>query len=489
VQRLVQDDPRFDWRNARSLTEMNIRDLNLEQGTAYAVVIRAVNGAGLSSIGLSAPVTVDITPPEAPEISGFAQQTVSGKPNSFRFSLGSPADPESGILSTSVALGTSEGSADLVARTELAEAGGEAQSLALVNVPVSAGQTVYLTVRSVNGAEASSEISESVTVQFDDTTPPAPVEAALQPAPYTVDPDSLTVGWSSSADEESGIVRYEFGLGSSPGEPDVVGWTAVPSADEPRLIGLKSGGTGTGFGGRYGTGDTGGRGPEGSGSSRGGVGVSGSGVLSGRLMQEGALEAEYQRELNDLGLQQGGSYYLLVRAVNGVGLTSAASAGPVTVDTTAPVQTRVIEVALNEKQNTLDLEVQARDPQSGIASLRWEAVRGGHGAFSFSEVLASSSWLTFTGPGTSSKGTVKRQIKVNLPADARRSGKGALRVRVWVMNGAGLTVRAGSWPQTASSGSSGPASTGFQQPGSPAADAIGNAGGASTMPLPQKERR
>jgi hypothetical protein len=349
---------------------------------------------------------------------------------------------------------------------------------------------VYLTVRSVNGAEASSEISENVTVQFDDTTPPAPVEAALQPAPYTVDPDSLTVGWSSSADGESGIARYEFGLGSSPAEPDVTGWTAVPPAEEPRLIGLKDGDAGTGFGGRFGTGDTGGRGPEGSGRSRGGVvGVSGRGVLNGRLMQEGALEAEYQRELSDLGLQQGGSYYLLVRAVNGAGLTSAASAGPVTVDTTAPVQTRVTETALNEKQNTLDLEVQARDPQSGIASLRWEAVRGGRGRFGVSEVLASSSWLTFTGPGTSSKGTVKRHIKVSLPSDTRRSGKGALRVRVWVMNGAGLTVRAGSWPQTASGGSSGPAATGFQQPSSPAAEAIENAGGASTMPLPQKERR
>jgi hypothetical protein len=160
-------------------------------------------------------------------------------------------------------------------------------------------------------------------------------------------------------------------------------------------------------------------------------------------MREDALEADYQRELTELDLQHGETYYLLVRAVNGVGLTSVTSAGPVTVDTTRPVGTELREISVGKDGRSANLELQARDPESGLASFRWEVIQGGIRGVSSPDVLYNSGWQSFTGAGT--KSTVKREIVVTIPASARGRGKTAPRVRVWVVNGADLTAKAGTW--------------------------------------------
>jgi hypothetical protein len=451
----LQGDPRFDWRDAQSLTEMNIRDLELDQGEEYVVIVQAVNGAGLSSLGLSAPVQVDVSPPQPPEIRGFQQSSLGGLPNSLRIGLQPPADDESGIVETAFALGTSEGGTDLLPWTALGEVlpvGGG--SFGVAGLPLVDGQTVHLTTRAVNGAGATARESAAVTVGFVDTTGPAPAEAAMQPERYSVDPTSLTIGWSAGSDGESGIQRYEYALGSGPDRQDVIGWTSVAPLDAPQLLSLGSGDAGDGSGGkgsgigRSGGGFTGGgQWGTGGGEQRGSSAPAGTDYLGGRLMQEGALETEYRRELSGLDLAAGGSYYLQVRTVNGAGLTALSTAGPLTVDLSPPEQLQLSLLSLGKGGRSAVLELAAEDRESGISSYRWEVVQGSR-RFGSPTVRYNSGWQAFTGAG--SKVQTARELSVSIPRGVRGSGKQRPRVRVWVMNGAGLTRLVGSWEQGAS---------------------------------------
>ena len=57
------------WTSAGGRTEINIRGLNLKHGATYYIRMKARNGAGLwSDVGVSDGITVDTTPPPAPEI-------------------------------------------------------------------------------------------------------------------------------------------------------------------------------------------------------------------------------------------------------------------------------------------------------------------------------------------------------------------------------------------------------------------------------------
>jgi hypothetical protein len=452
IELLVEDDPRFEWRSAQSLTEMNIRDLDLEHGEEYAVVIRAVNGAGLSSIGASAPVMIDTTPPLEPSITEFSRQTIAGKPGSFRVTVGELSDPESGIAEASFALGTTEGADDLLSWTALdaADAIQAATTLGVVDLPLSDGREVYLTVRAVNRARASAQSTESAAVRFTDSTPPEPVEASIRPEHYTADPTTLTVGWSASADDESGVFKYEFGLGTDENSPDVTGWTELTPRRDARVIGLRQiGGGDTRSGAGMGPAGTRRREDGGGGKRQAAVRPAGSAVIGERRARADELEAAYRRELTDLSLQHGESYYLLVRAINGAGLASVSSAGPVTADTTPPVEAEVRELTVGPREQNITLELLAEDPESGIAAFRWQVVRDRAGAADSVEVVADSGWTAVAGAGT--KPTVKRQIAASLRS-AARGGTGSPRVRVFVANGAGLEVEAGSWPDTGAGG-------------------------------------
>lgn len=70
-----------------------------------------------------------------------------------------------------------------------------------------------------------------------DTTPPS-VTDVIDDGDYTSCPDLLHASWSACEDLESGIARYEYAIGTFPGETDVVGWTSVGTTTEAYATGL-----------------------------------------------------------------------------------------------------------------------------------------------------------------------------------------------------------------------------------------------------------
>ncbi|MCF7949239.1 MAG: hypothetical protein K9M94_11690 [Spirochaetia bacterium] len=409
--------PDLDWRDAGSLTEMNIRGLSLEHGQEYALRIRATNGVGRMSVGTSEPFIVDLTPPAEAPIAAFEQRTIDRHPNSFELEIGPSEDPESGIAACQFALGSSPGGQNLFEWTPVASDPqfSENRTIKVADLPVQQDLSVYLTVRSVNRAGIASDSSQAVTVQYSDSTPPQAVSIALLPQRYSIDTSYMQIGWAASQDPESGIVSYEYGIGTSPNSPDFKWWTMVSRAEEPYIIGSSPGLTteverSFGEKGQKGEKDE---------SSFG----SGQEFLYRRLAEQGELESAYKLEPENLQLEHGQDYYVLVRVSNGVGLSSVSTAGPLTIDTTPPEELSLAVLSVDQDQGTFEAELNAADPESGIKAYR----RGG-------------AWIAVSGQG-GTPSSVSLRLTLPIPTQPTLTSYQPA-VQVQVMNGAGLTAAA-----------------------------------------------
>ena len=117
---------------------------------------------------------------------------------------------------------------------------GSATSTLTVSVGATATLGSYtLTVTGTNDTLThSTYISLEITAQPPpaDTTPPT-TPVVIDDGEYTSSKTSLNATWSSS-DPESGIVEYQYAIGTSPRDTDVVDWTSAGTATEATRTGL-----------------------------------------------------------------------------------------------------------------------------------------------------------------------------------------------------------------------------------------------------------
>jgi len=315
------------WTSAGGRTEANLRGLALVHGVQYVISVRAVNGVGLESVGSSAPILIDTTPPEEPTITSFQQVVADGHDNSTAFSFQESQDPESGVIFYQIALGTAAELDNIFPWTEVAGLNGT-----VVDLPVLEGGTVYLQVKAINGAGLESTAVADLTMVYGDATPPPEAAVATVPSMYLADGSQLTLNWAAVEDGQSGVIGYEYGIGTSPATADVLSWVPVGSPRTPYLLGQ---GSAPGSGG------------------------------------EDSLEIE----LTDLSLSAGPDYYAVVKSINGSGLQSVGASEAFIVDSSAPVDTALSAAASSSERDTLSVHLSARDSESGIAAYRfalWE---------------------------------------------------------------------------------------------------------------------
>ncbi len=349
------------WTDAGGRTEVNIRPLALAHAGRYAVLVRVTNGAGLQSVGISQPLLVDLTGPAELAIEQLEQITADGHPNSLRFRVRLASDAQSGVVSHELALGSQASLADLVDWTEVTATTGT-----VADVPVTAGTPVFFTLRATNGVGRQSVASRSVTLFYPGAGPPPPPVVATEPAGISADRSALTIGWNEVSDGVSGIVGYEYGIGSTPESPDVLPWTRVARTARPYLVedasGIVVGAAGwmevvqTGVVGQTATAAAG----------------AAAQASAAAVAQAGPqLLTDYRVPLTGLGLTQGGRYFALVRATNGAGLTSVGASEPVLVDQTEP-QAAIEAVAGQVGMLALKVRLTAQDAESGLAAVRWD---------------------------------------------------------------------------------------------------------------------
>jgi hypothetical protein len=194
-----------DWTSVGGMTALNIRDLSLEHGKTYWVKVRARNGVGLwSNDGRTDGVTVDTSKPSMPTIVAFRRSPGAGDPSRLYLDWDASSDPESGITSYQFCIGTAAYGSDLQDWTDRAA---NASSAFVSNLPLRHQQTVYATVRAVNGASLATIDTAVTTIAFTDTT--APNRPEISQSYYRAADSVLVAHWTCS-DAQSGIVQYLY---------------------------------------------------------------------------------------------------------------------------------------------------------------------------------------------------------------------------------------------------------------------------------------
>ena len=220
------------WTSAGTDTSANITGLSLTSGVRYYINIRATNGAGgVSEVGSSDGIFVELTPPTTPVVTDEGQYTQSL--TTIRASWTSE-DPETGIAGYQYSIGTSVGEADVVPWTSVALS----TSIDRADLTLVQAQTYYVNVKATNGIGMVSDVgsSDGITV---DTTPPG-VPTITDDGDFASSNTQLHVVLDC-IDEESGIASYECAVGTTSGGREVLDWTPVGPGPDATITGMNLG--------------------------------------------------------------------------------------------------------------------------------------------------------------------------------------------------------------------------------------------------------
>ena len=179
--------------------------------TLYAR-IQAVNGAGLSSSysGNSDGITIDISAPSTP--ASITDSGTYSTSTTVTFTWGAATDPESGIASYNLQVGTTAGGNDLFDSS--------VGNVTIYNATGSNGQTLYGRVQAVNGvglAGSWTGNTDGIIIDVNaPSTPPTPIVVGVYGASTTV-----TFKWTAATDAISGVASYNLQVGTTAGGNDV----------------------------------------------------------------------------------------------------------------------------------------------------------------------------------------------------------------------------------------------------------------------------
>jgi len=210
----------LEWTSAGKETKIDATGLTLADGQTYYINVRAKKRKLLifpywQALGSSDGIIVDSTPPSEPIVTDDGAYTITSEKLHFAWSS---TDQVSGVKEYLYALGTSPRSADILGW----RSAGPKKELALTD-PLNNGKTCYLSVRAIDNADNESIIGSSDGIMVDATPPTTPV--VTDDGDMTTDTTFLHVSWSST-DDESGIIEYQYAIGTTPKGMEVIGWTS-----------------------------------------------------------------------------------------------------------------------------------------------------------------------------------------------------------------------------------------------------------------------
>lgn len=213
-----------DWTDVGTSTSASAAGLALVDGTRYYVSVRARNSAGLEASASSDGFVPDASAPLLTAVNDGAGADVD-----FVASLTSltsltatwqASDSESGVVLYEWAIGTSSGATDV---QDWSPVGTDTTATnPLLNLTT--GATYFVSVRATNGAGLQSTMSSDGVMA--DGTPPTIAfvnDGADNDVAYSASTTSVTANWAAS-DSESDVVSYEWAIGTSPGASDAMPW-------------------------------------------------------------------------------------------------------------------------------------------------------------------------------------------------------------------------------------------------------------------------
>ncbi|AZR73504.1 hypothetical protein BBF96_08965 [Anoxybacter fermentans] len=176
----------------------------LDHGSVYFVAVKAINNAGLSSIGISDGILVDITKPTPPTINDFGDYTDSL--TTLKAEFVGAKDPESGLAAFYYSLGTFENPNLLVNNEEVSGT----TIVGRDDLNLELGQVYFFEAIAKNGAGEVSALTISDGIMVIDGTQPQ-ISQVLDGGDYSIDSEKLSFIWDVN-DPTIPIDHYEYVL-------------------------------------------------------------------------------------------------------------------------------------------------------------------------------------------------------------------------------------------------------------------------------------
>jgi len=230
----------IDWTSTGTDTSMTQTDLSLTNEVTYYISVRATDMAGnVSAISSSDGITVDTEQPLTGIVLDGLDEDVDWTNSSTTLSANCTGfgDALSGISSYEYAIGTDPSETDLVDWTQIELD----TSFTRDDLLLSNGITYFVSIRATDvvGNVSDEVSSDGITV---DTASPVVDSVIEDPSGTMEDVDWLAQGqnvdirWSGF---DNGIInRYEFSISTTPGNENILSWTAVGIKTDTTLIGL-----------------------------------------------------------------------------------------------------------------------------------------------------------------------------------------------------------------------------------------------------------
>ncbi len=198
-----------EWYTSYQEKEILLEGLELIQGGVYYLAVKAINNAGLESVGFSDGILVDTTAPTPPMVIDYGDFSLSK--SELKVSM-IASDAESGIAEYRLSLGTLEDPDRIFGDRTVMSSGGM-EHLNLTGLNLEEGQVYIFTVSAVNQAGIVSMFSTSDGIMVDSKQPV--VQAVNVQGRYLTDCTRLVFDWTSEP-TPSGLIDAEYAISEDP---------------------------------------------------------------------------------------------------------------------------------------------------------------------------------------------------------------------------------------------------------------------------------
>jgi PKD repeat protein len=220
-----------EWYCSLLEKEVFLDELELLHGGTYYLAVKAINNAGLESVGFSDGILVDTTAPTPPTVIDYGDFSLSK--SELKVSMVA-SDAESGIAEYRLSLGTLEDPDSIFGDRRVMSSGGM-EHLNLTGLNLEEGQVYLFTVSAVNQAGIVSMVSTSDGIMVD-SKPPV-VHSVNMQGRYLTDGTKLVFDWTSEP-TPSGIIDAQYAISEDPNGKDLL-WHTADLSGSQSLIDLQ----------------------------------------------------------------------------------------------------------------------------------------------------------------------------------------------------------------------------------------------------------
>ena len=219
------------WTSVGTATSVTASSLALSDGTTYFVSVRATDSDGnVSSVATSNGVTVDTTAPTPGTVNDGMGADIDwqNSTSTIQANWSGFSDATSGIASYDYAIGTTAGGTDISNWTSNASATNVTNS----SLGLVDGTTYFVSVRATDsvGNVSSVATSNGVTVETTAPTPGTVNDGMGADIDWQNSTSTIQANWSGFSDATSGIASYDYAIGTTAGGTDISNWTSNASA-------------------------------------------------------------------------------------------------------------------------------------------------------------------------------------------------------------------------------------------------------------------